>query len=147
MSAVNTKRCTGRQCSPVLRLPTGQSLQNTGCGDANKRMSGCIDRWMDGCKQTHGARAASAVPCCGCLQGSPCSTRDDPGAHGNEWGQMQEGSRHGAKAKAGRQGMARQNKAVVAERPVVKLTGTGLAAKQLAEDPTGTGLAAKTAGR
>ena len=29
MSAVNTKRCTGCQCSPVLRLPTGQSLQNT----------------------------------------------------------------------------------------------------------------------
>ena len=27
MSTVNKKRCTGRQCSPVLQLPTGQSLQ------------------------------------------------------------------------------------------------------------------------
>ncbi len=29
MSAVNTNRCTGCQCSPVVRLPTGQSLQNS----------------------------------------------------------------------------------------------------------------------
>ena len=47
---------------------------------------------------------------------------------------MQEGSRHGAKAKAGRQGMARQKKAVVSKRPVVKLTGTGLVAKQPADE-------------
>ena len=31
--------------------------------------------------------------------------------------------------------------------PVAKLTGTGLAVKQPADDPTGTGLAAKTASR
>ena len=65
----------------------------------------------------------------------------------NRMGQMQQGSRHGVMAKAGRQGMTRQNKAVVAKQPVVKLTGTGLAVKQPADDPTGTGLAAKTAGR
>ena len=52
-------------------------------------------------------------------------------------------SRHGVKAKAGRQGMARQDKAVVAKRPVVKLTGTGLAAKRPVVKLTGTGLAVK----
>ena len=46
-------------------------------------------------------------------------------------------------AEAGRQGMARQSKAVVANGPVVTLTGTGLAVKQPADDPTGTGLAVK----
>ena len=29
MNAVNEKRCTGRQCSPVLWLPTGQSLRHS----------------------------------------------------------------------------------------------------------------------
>ena len=33
------------------------------------------------------------------------------------------------------------------KQPADDLTGTGLAAKQPADDPTGTGLAAKTAGR
>ena len=42
---------------------------------------------------------------------------------------MQEGSRHGAKAKAGRQGMARQNKAVVANtQQADEVAGTGLVA-------------------
>ena len=71
-------------------------------------------------------------------------------------------NRHWVMAKAGRQGMARQNKAVVAKRAggeadrhrpwskhsrQMKLAGTGLAVKQPTDDPTGTGLAVKTAGR
>ena len=46
------------------------------------------DQWtLQGEKQkSTGARAASAVPRCSCQQGSPCSLRDDPGAHGNEQG-------------------------------------------------------------
>ena len=54
----------------------------------------------------------------GCLQGSPRNLRDDPGAHGNGWtqGQMQtRASRHGIKAEAGRQGMARPEQAAVAK--------------------------------
>ena len=92
-----------------------------------------MDGWVDANK--HGAQAASAVPWCGCLQGSPCSSRDDPGAHGNEWmGQMQKqglagmGSRQRQADKAW-QGKTRQDKAVVANGPVVKLTGTGLVVK------------------
>ena len=44
------------------------------------------------------------------------------------------GSRHGVKAKGGRQGMAEQDKAAVANGPVVKLTGTGLVVKQPADE-------------
>ena len=39
-------------------------------------------------------------------------------------------SRHGVKAKAGRQGMARQDKAVVAKQAGGEADGTGLVAKQ-----------------
>ena len=67
---------------------------------------------------------------------------DDPGAHGNE--QL---SKNGANATRAAGMGPRQNKAVVAKRPVVKLTGTGLAVKQPADNPTSSGLAAKTAGR
>ena len=89
-----------------MRLPTGQSRQHS--------------RWSD--DANNGAQAASAGPCYGCLQGSPCKLREDPGAHGNEQGgemqnrtgaKMTVGSRHGmAKVVAGK---ACQNKAVVAK--------------------------------
>ncbi len=106
----------------------------------NEWCTGCINavpvcRWMDGCKtrctgcsmQSPCAAACRAVPAehwmgtdaskhkgrLGCLKGSPRNLRDDPGAHGNGWtqGQMQtRASRHGVKAEAGRQGMARQGR-------------------------------------
>ena len=68
----------------------------------------------------------NAVSVCGCLPGSPCSLPDDPGAHGNGLnGAMQtRASRHGVKAEAGRQGMARPAQAVVAKTGrQVKLAG------------------------
>ena len=37
-------------------------------------------------QKSTGARAATAGPCCSCQQDSPCSSHDDPGAHGNEQG-------------------------------------------------------------
>ena len=67
---------------------------------------------------------------------------------GQKMGQMQQGQqawgqgkRQAGKAWQGKTRLLWQNG------PVAKLTGTGLAVKQPADDPTGTGLAAKTAGR
>ena len=112
-------RSTGRQCSPVMRLPPWQSLQHA--------------RWSD--EANNGARAASAGLCCGCRQGSPCSLRDDPGAHGNErgWGgcKTEQGQQAWVMAKVGRQGMAKQ----------------GRCSKQPADEVVGTGLVANIAGR
>ena len=61
-----------------------------------------------------------------------------------DWGKCKtKGSRHGAKAKAGRQGMARQDKAVVAKRAGGEADRHRPCSKQPADDPTGTGLAVK----
>ena len=89
-----------------------RSLRASSSGTRNEH-NGWMDGWMDGRK--HGARAATAGPCCNCQQGSPCKLRDDPGAHGNEQGagkcrteggKMNVGSRHDM-ARVGRQGMAK----------------------------------------
>ena len=86
--------------------------------------------WMDGWMQTntvHGLPVQSRVA---------AAYRAVPAAHAMilahmvmNGGKCNKGSRHGVKAKAGRQGMARQGKAVVENGPVAKLTGTGLVAK------------------
>ena len=46
------------------------------------------DQWtlQEKVKESTGAQAATAGPCCSYQQDSPCSCRDDPGAHGNEQG-------------------------------------------------------------
>ena len=96
-----------------------RSLRASSSGTRNEHngawMDGSMDGWMDGRK--HGARAATAGPCCSCQQGSPRKLLDDPGAHGNEqgwqskieWGLVNVGSRHGMAKVAGKQ--SRQNKA------------------------------------
>ena len=101
MSAVNSehKRCTGcTNAVPVCGCLQGSPCRTLNGTDASKH------------KTVHGL--LNAVSVCGCLQGSPRNLRDDPGAHGNERnGAMQtRASRHGVKAEAGRQGMARQGR-------------------------------------
>jgi len=102
---------------------------------------------MDGWIQ-HGARAATAGPCCSCQQGSPRKLRDDPGAHGNEQGAGKCRTERGKKmtravgmAWQRWAGKAWQNKAVVGKQPADEMAGTGRAAKTPADDLAGTGLA------
>ena len=95
-------------------------------------------------KTVHGL--LNAVPWCGCIQGSHCSLRDDPGEHGNgEMGQMQQGLA-GMGSRQRQADKAWQGKAVVAKTGrQVKLAGTGLVAKTgLQVKLAGTGLAVKT---
>ena len=96
---------------------------------AASMQSPCADEWMQ--NTVHGL--LNAVSVCSCLQGSPCRLRDDPGAHGNEWNMGKcktRVSRHGVKAEAGRQGMARPAQAVVAKTGrQLKLAGTGRCSK------------------
>ena len=49
-------------------------------------------KWMQEHKKMDAWAAQTQSPLCGCLQGSPCKTLDDPGAHGDgDTGAMQIG--------------------------------------------------------
>ena len=110
----------GRLPNAVLGLPLEMSAVNTNGARAAPMQSPCAaacravpaehwmgtdaktqkNEWMDGWMQNTVHGLLNAVPWCGCLQGSPCNLRDDPGAHGigRNGANANKASRHGVKA-------------------------------------------------